>query len=122
MAAKTTTTTRLGHHTVLGGLGIVLTSAVASLLAFGPLDETVRIRWTIGYYYGPEHAPTLLVLTAFPVVLGGLYLGARVLGRYLERSQDLEDVDTFRTVYGICTLLLLATGLVSQLALILLNL
>lgn len=124
MGADTITTIDRARPTALGGLGIVFTSVVSSIVAYAPLGETVRIRWTIGTYqhYGPEHAPTALVLTVFPVVLTGVYLAARGLRVYLERTQDIHDLDTFRTIYDICTLLVLATGIVSQLGFILLNL
>lgn len=110
--------------TALGGFGIVLTSILTSVVAYGHLGETVRIRWTIGTYqqYGPEHAPTVIVLTSFPIVLAGIHLGARGLRTYLERSQDLQDVDTVRTIADICTLLVLGTGIVGQLGIILLSL
>lgn len=99
-------------------------SIVSSILAYGPLGETIRIRWTIGNYpqYSPEYAPTVLVLTAFPIVLASLYVGAHGFNVYLERSQELPDSDEVSTIIDICTLLLLSTGLGCQLALILLNL
>lgn len=124
MEADTTTAIDRVRPTAIGGLGIVLISIVASILAYGPLGETIRIRWTIGpsTHYGPEHASTVLMLIVFPFILTGLYLGALALRRYVERTQDPQDVETIRTIIDLCTLLMLGIGLVSQLGLILLNL
>lgn len=123
-AATTTKIIDQVRPTALGGIGIVMLSIVSSLLAYGRLGETVRIRWTIGNYpqYSPEHAPTVLVLTTFPIVIAGLYIGARGFRAYLERTQDVTDSDGVSTIIDICTFLLLGTGFVSQLAIILLNL
>lgn len=124
MGADITTTIDQSRLTALGSLGIVLVSIVSSIVAYGQLGETVRIRWTVGpsVHYGPEHASTVLVLTAFPVILAGLYLGARGFRSYLERTQDRQNLETIPVILDICLLLFLAIGLISQLGLIVLNL
>jgi len=50
---------------------------LGSLVAAGLLPDRVRIHWTLGlgWYYGPEFAPTLLVLAVFPVIVGATALG-----------------------------------------------
>lgn len=124
MGAASITELEWTRPTALGGLGIVLSSVVSSIVAYGQLSETVRIRWTVGpsVHYGPEHAPTVIVLTAFPVVLVGLYLGTCGLSAYLERTQDREDREPIRLIFDICLLMVLGIGLISQLGLIVLNL
>lgn len=108
----------------LGEVAIVLASAVLSLASYRPLADTVRIRWTVGSYrqYGPEYVSTLPVLVAFPVIVAALYIGARWLERYLERSGAIDDDDEFRVVYAVCVLLTLGTVVAAQLVVIVLNL
>lgn len=78
----------------------------------------------IGTYqhYGSEHAPTTFVLVMFPVVIGGLYIGARWLRNHLERADGIEHFDEFRTIYDICVLLTLGTIVVGQIVIVALNL
>ncbi|USZ70432.1 hypothetical protein [Natronosalvus halobius] len=110
--------------TTLGGLVIVLTSVVLSIVSYSHLENTVRIRWTVGTYqhYGPEYISTLLVLVAFPVTVASLYVGARWLKAYLERSDASDDIEGFCTIYDICVLVTLGTVVVGQFVIIGLNL
>lgn len=110
--------------TSLGGLVVVLASTVLSIASYAPLAETVRIHWKIGAYrhYGPEHAPTLFVLVVFPVIVTGLYVGARWLRNDLERSGDIEEFDGFLPIYDVCVLLTLGVVVVGQIVVIALNL
>ncbi|UTF54231.1 hypothetical protein [Natronosalvus rutilus] len=103
----------------LGGLVIVLASVALSAVSYGRLSDTVRIRWTIGTYYGPEHAPTLAVLVAFPVSLIGLYAGAQWLRTWLVRR---GAIDEFRLVYDACVLATLSVIVACQFVLVVLNL
>ena len=110
--------------TTFGGLVIALTSAVLSIVSYSHLESTVRIRWTVGTYqhYGPEYISTLLVLVAFPVIVASIYIGARWLKAYLERSGEIDDAEEFYTIYDICTLVTLGTVVAGQLVIIGLNL
>jgi hypothetical protein len=56
-----------------GSFGTVSASALGSVVASGALEGQMRIHWTLGTgpYYGPEFAPTGLVLTLFPVLIAG---------------------------------------------------
>ncbi|USZ70893.1 hypothetical protein [Natronosalvus halobius] len=106
----------------LGGLVIVLASVALSAVSYGHLADTVRIRWTIGTYYGPEYAPTLGVLVAFPVALIGLYVGARWLRTWLVRRGAVDEFDEFRLVYDACVLATLGVIVACQFVLVVLNL
>ncbi|MFC7232098.1 hypothetical protein ACFQMM_13150 [Saliphagus sp. GCM10025308] len=106
----------------LGGLVIVLASVALSAVSYGRLADTVRIRWTIGTYYGPEHAPTLVVLVAFPLALAGLYAGAWWLRTWLVRRGAIDELDEFRLVYDACVLAILGAIGACQFVLVVLNL
>lgn len=92
---------KLGY--VLG----ILTSVVLSIAAYRMLGEFVRIRWSIGVHYGPEYAPALVVLGAFPVAVASLYVGCTWLGRHLKRSDEFEDIQRYYeiAVFGLVTFL-----------------
>lgn len=112
-----------GHPTTVGGLLIVAASIVLSTVAHGLLADTMRIhyRWTVGTYthYGPEYAPTLTVLVAFPIMVIGLYISAHWLGSYLAH---LDEYAELRPIYQITVLAALTMILVVQIAIIALNL
>lgn len=110
--------------TTLSGLVIVLTSAILSIVSYSHLESTVRIRWTVGtyYHYGAEYISTLLVLVTFPMIVAGLYIGARWLKAYLKRSAESDDVEEFFAIYDICVLVTLGTVVAGQLVIIGLNL
>lgn len=101
------------------GIILVLLSAAVSVLASGPLPARVRIRWTVGTYYGPEFAPAAVVLSAFPLAVAASYLGFRALGRYLERSGELTDS---RAVYEVVTLAVLVLLVLVQVGIVFANL
>lgn len=107
--------------TGVGGLLVVLVSAAISIAAAPALGESVRIRWSVGTYYGPEHAPTALALAAFPVLVALTYVGLWALGRGLERAADGE-FDHVRAIYELCALATLATLVIAQVAFIAANL
>ncbi|MDS0476616.1 hypothetical protein [Natrinema sp. 1APR25-10V2] len=104
-----------------GGLLAVLVSATISVAAALALGETVRIRWSVGTYYGPEHAPATLALASFPVLVALTFLGLRALGRGLERAADGE-FDRVRGIYELCVLATLTTLVLSQVAFVAANL
>lgn len=62
------------------------------------------------------------MLVAFPVIVAGIYVGARWLKAYLERSDKIDDVEEFYTIYDICVLVTLGTIVAGQLVIIGLNL
>lgn len=105
--------------TSLGGLAVVLASALVSLASYGPLGARLRVRWSVGYHYGPEYAPTPAVLVAFPVAVAVLYAGSRLLARRLERTGEFDDGRIYYEAAVLATLL--AVGLV-QVALLAVNL
>lgn len=102
-----------------GGTAIVLLSVATSVLAYAVGPERLRVRWAYGTYYGPEYAPAVLVLVAFPLVIAALYAGGRRLRTALERSSEFDAV---RTIYDACVLLTVGTLLGVQCALVLANL
>lgn len=102
-----------------GGLLVVVASVAVSLAAATALGSSVRIRWSVGTYYGPEHAPTHLALTAFPAVVAVTYLGVRALATGLEGTAAF---DRFRGYYELCALAGLATLVLAQVAFVVANL
>ena len=91
--------------TAVGGLLVVLASVAVSLAAAPVLGDSVRIRWSVGTYYGPEYAPTPLVLAAFPALVAVTYVGFRALAWGLERTGAFETDEAFvRGSYELCTL------------------
>ncbi|RQG95937.1 hypothetical protein [Natrarchaeobius chitinivorans] len=76
-----------------GGLIVVLSSIAVSLVALQFLGSQLRIHWSVGTHYqlGPEYAPTLAVLAAFPIIVTALFAGLSLLGRRLERVESFED-------------------------------
>lgn len=76
--------------TDVGGLLAVLASVVLSTVGYGLLGARVRIRWSVGVHYGPEYAPTLVVLGGFPVAVSALYVGCTWLARQFERTDGFE--------------------------------
>lgn len=105
--------------TSVGGLLIVLASAAVSLGASQVLGDSVRIRWSVGTYYGPEYAPTDVALAVFPVVVAVAYLGLRALGTALEGTPEF---DRHRGYYELCALAVLATLVIVQVAFVVANL
>ncbi|WP_339102297.1 hypothetical protein [Haloterrigena salinisoli] len=102
-----------------GGLALVVASAAVSLAASGLLEGTMRIRWSVGTYYGPEHAPTTLVLAAFPILVAVAVGAFRGLVAGLER---LEEFDGNRGYYELAALVVLLSLLLTQIALVVANL
>ncbi|RKD95051.1 hypothetical protein [Halopiger aswanensis] len=104
-----------GTSTVLTAGGVAATglSIAGSLVAYGILPGTVRIHWTLGGgpYYGPEHAPTALVLLAFPAFVGILAIGARQIAARLERTDEFAGRST---AYTLLVLTALVSVLVAQ--------
>ena len=104
-----------------GGLALVLVSAAVSLAGVGLLEETMRIRWSVGTYYGPEHAPTAVVLAAFPILVAVAIGAFRGVAVALERS-DGDEFDGTRPYYEVAALTVLLSLVVTQVALVAANL
>lgn len=79
----------------------------------------MRIRWTIGTHYGPEYAPSLLVLAAIPVLIAVLVGAFRAVATVLERA---DERDAVRGCYELCVLAVLLSLLAGQVALVVANL
>ncbi|MFD1563288.1 hypothetical protein ACFR99_06990 [Haloarchaeobius amylolyticus] len=106
-----------------GGLLVVLASVAVSLAAAPALGDSVRIRWSIGTYYGPEHAPTPLVLAAFPIFIAVTYVGFWALRISLERIGAFDATgDLVRPVYELCALATLLMLVFVQVAFVAANL
>lgn len=105
----------------LGSAGVVLLSVALSSIGYGILPAQMRIHWTLGMgpYYGPEFAPTLAVLSGFPVLIGGLALGTYWLDTLLRR---IEEFAAIRPYYAIGMVGALGFLVVFQGALIVANL
>ena len=107
--------------TAIGGL--LLASVAISFAATPALGDSVRIRWSVGTYYGPEYAPTPLALAAFPVLVAMLYVGFRGLAWGLERAGAFEADETVgRSIYERCVLATLTMLVLVQLAFVAANL
>lgn len=94
---------------VLSSLGVVVLSAVLSSIAYAMLPEQMRIHWTLGIgpYYGPEFAPTLVVLGGFPLLISGLAVGAYWLDILLHRTEGFAAIRPHYAVAVVGTLGLL---------------
>lgn len=110
-----------GRALGLGGLAAVLLSVSVSVVGYGVLPGRLRIHWTAGMgpYYGPEFAPSLLVLALFPALVAGIAVGAYWLAAWLHRFEEFGAV---RPYYVASVLGTLAILLGSQGALIAANL
>ncbi|MFC4542767.1 hypothetical protein ACFO5R_12630 [Halosolutus amylolyticus] len=102
-----------------GGLLTVLASVAVSIAAVGPLGSEIRIRWSVGTSYGPEHAPTLLVLATFPALVAIALVGFRGLSLLLERT---DEFDAARGYYELAALLVLLALVLTQVATVTANL
>ena len=102
-----------------GGLALVVVSAAVSLGASGLLEETMRIRWTIGTHYGPAHAPTAVVLAAFPVLVAVAIGASRGLAAVRERSGEFDET---RAYYELAVLTVLLWLVIGQVGLVVANL
>lgn len=110
-----------GRILASGGFVITLVSAVGSFLAHGRLPEQMRIHWDLGMgpYFGPEFAPTLLMLGLFPVFIGGT---AGVVNLVDALLRDNEEFVAMRKFYSVAMLGTLGVLLCCQIALIIANL
>ncbi|RZV11644.1 hypothetical protein BDK88_0524 [Natrinema hispanicum] len=109
--------------TAAGGLLVVLASVTMSLAAAPVLGDSVRIRWSIGTYYGPEYAPTPLALATFPALVAVIYVGFRALVWGLERAGAFDATDDLvRSVYELCALVTLLALVFVQIVFIVANL
>lgn len=79
----------------------------------------MRIRWSVGTYYGPEYAPTLAVLAGFSIVVAIAYLGFRWLALLLEGT---DEFDAARGYYELATGAVLASIVLFQIAIVAANL
>jgi hypothetical protein len=105
----------------IGGLIAVCASIALSVLSYGWFPEAMRIHWTFGYgpYYGPEFAPTAVVLALFPALVVGVLAGSALLAQQLRNDASFASVQRYYE-WGIVAVLGLV--LVVQLLVIWLNL
>ena len=109
--------------TAVGGVLVVLASVAISLAAAPALGDSVRIRWSIGTYYGPEYAPTSLALAVFPILVAVIDVGLRTLAWGLERSGAFDTSDgVVRLIYEGCALATLLTVVAVQVLFVVANL
>lgn len=116
--------TRLGgssplRPTSLGGVVCLLASVAVSIASYGALEESMRIRWTIGTHYGPEYASTAVVLAAFPLGVAAAVAVSRAAAAVLERTAEF---DAARAWYELAVLAVLLWLLLAQVALVVANL
>lgn len=107
--------------TLLGYLGPVVASVLVSVVGYSLLPGEIQIHWTLGAgpYYGPEFAPTALVLAVFPVLLAGIVLSARWCATRLALAEEPAIVRRLYALAVVGTSLLL---LVVQVGLVVANL
>ncbi|TMT87743.1 hypothetical protein E2L06_14550 [Haloterrigena sp. H1] len=109
--------------TSVGGLLVVLASVAVSLAAAPALGDSVRIRWSIGTYYGPEYAPTPLALAAFPAIIAVIHVGFGATRVGLEHTGAFEATDDLvRSVYELCALVTLLMLVIVQVVFVAANL
>jgi len=105
-----------------GSFATVAMSVIGSLVSYGILPDQMRIHWTLGLgsYYGPEFAPTWLVLVLFPaLILGGALAGGWVMARFREIDGAKSSARPYDALLVVGTLMVMF-GV--QMALVLLNL
>ena len=97
----------------VGSAVAVLASAVASVLSYGVLPDSVRIHWTLGMgpYYGPEFAPKPVVLAVFPLTVAAV---AAVGWGLAVTLNSVEGFETVRPLYVATILGVLAVVVCSQ--------
>jgi len=104
----------------VGCLVAVLSSVAVSVVAHGTLPSTMRIHWSFGLgpYYGPEFAPTTVVLGGFSLLVTATALGAYWIGARLRRHDAFASV---RPYYVMAMLGTLGSLLVTQVLLVVAN-
>jgi hypothetical protein len=104
-----------------GGVMAVCASVALSALSSSVLPESMRIHWQLGsgVHYGPEFAPSAVVLAAFPAMVATVLAGSALLARQLRADPSFESI---RRYYEWGVLAVLAFLLVVQLVVIRLNL
>ena len=92
----------------LGGFAATVLSVIGSVIAYGVLPDQIRIHWTLGLgpYYGPEFAPTWVLLAVFPVFIASVGLGAHWIGARL-RANESANVNRLYSIAVLGTLVLL---------------
>lgn len=105
----------------VGSSTLTAASLLASLVAHAALPARLRIHWTlgIGEYYGPEFAPTSLVLALFPLLIAGGAIGGWLLVTALRDVSEPADARPYDAVAVVGTL---AALLAVQVVLIVANL
>lgn len=103
-----------------GGFIAACASIALSVLSYGHLPESMRIHWQFGYgpFYGPEFAPTAIVLALFPALVVGVLAGSALLASRLRKDPSFESVQPY---YEWGALAVLGVLLVVQLLVIWLN-
>lgn len=103
------------------GLALVGCSVLVALVGYGALGDRMRIHWTLGLgpYVGPEHAPTVLVLAAFPLLVAATFLGFAALAAVL---RDVPEFGAAEPYYRAAALGTLAMLVLAEAALVALNL
>lgn len=101
----------------LGSLAVLVASTLVSFAGYGLLPGQMRIHWSFGGpYYGPEFAPTTLILMLFPATVAvGALAGRWGLG-HLESLDEVDGVRQYGSLTLVATLALLVlvqTGLVA---------
>lgn len=117
-AARDARLRRLG---LLGGLVTVTLSLVASIIGYATLPARLRIHWTLmdGPYYGPEFAPTVVVVALFPLAIASIGVGAYWIGTRVHHADEFAGA---RPYYILGILGMLVTILLTQLVIFIANL
>lgn len=106
---------------LLGSVAAVLSSTLVSVVGYGVLPAEIRIHWTLGAgpYYGPEFAPTAVVLALFPALIGLVAFGSVLIARYADFPAEQP---TARLVFAASMLGVLVVLLGTQVGLVVANL
>lgn len=103
-----TETDSTGPWLTVGGLAATVASVLVSLGGYGLLPARMRIHWSLGGpYYGPEFAPSWVILVLFPLLVGALALGFYWLGKRVRTVEAFADVRPFVALAAIGTMTVL---------------
>lgn len=102
-----------------GGLAIVLASVAVSLVSYGALEHSMRIRWSVGTHYGPATAPTTVVLVGIPLLVA---VAVGVFRGFAAIFERVDAIDGARGAYELAALAVLLCLVLAQLALVVANL
>lgn len=93
----------------VGTIAALLVSAMESAVGYSLLPAQLRIHWSFGGpHYGPEFAPTWVVLATFPVLVTGVGLGAHWVRTRVLTADTVDSAPRYDIVAVFGTIALLS--------------